>query len=274
MLQYLRLESRVVLLFAASGLAAGSALGQITPVSYWSLGEESGSVAADAISGLDGAHHWGYALNQDGARSMDGAVRYNVNDRVGVTIVEHSDLLLLDEGTLAFSMFNADSITYEGLISKDARGFGEAGHMSAWTWEKTQGLHIGLADSERYHVVRTGALQANRWYDVVFSWGGGGMHLYMDGALVDTNDFAGGLSSHEPLVFGASTRWSNVGVANPYCDFYSGLLDEIAIYNQALNPTQVQDSLKILRTVPLPAASGLACAGAVTVFGTLRRRRL
>jgi Concanavalin A-like lectin/glucanases superfamily len=262
-----------MLLLAANGLTAGGTLGQITPVAYWSLGEESGSVAADAISGLDGAHHWGYAVNQDGAQAADGAVRYEVGGRVGLTTVQHSDLLLLNEGTLAFSMFSTDSIDYEGLISKDARGYEEAGHMSAWTSNVTQGLHIGLADTQRYHVVRTGALQADRWYDVVLSWGAGGMHLYLDGALVDTDAFAGGLASHEPLVFGASTRWSNVGVADPYCDFYSGLLDEIAIYNQALNPTQVQNSLRILRTVPLPAASGLAFAGAVTVFGTLRRRQ-
>lgn len=255
------------------GMAAGGAYAQITPVSYWSLGERTGDVAVDAISGLDGVHQWGYAINQSGSQPADGAVRYDVGGRVGLTVVPHSELLLLEEGTLAFSMYSLDSIDYEGLVSKDARGYGEAGHLSAWTWNATQALHIGLADTQQYHVVRSGSLKANRWYDVVFSWGAGGMHLYVDGALVDSDDFTGGLLNHEPLCFGASTRWSEVGVADPYCDFYSGLLDEIAIFNEALNPTQIQDSFNVLRAVPLPTATGLAFAGALTAFGVLRRRR-
>jgi hypothetical protein len=52
---------------------------------------------------------------------------------------------------------------------------------------------------------------------------------------------------------------------------YSGLLDEIVLYNRALSPAEV-GQLAGVAAVPEPAASGAAICLALGAFGLLIRR--
>lgn len=255
---------------------AGSAGAQIVPLSYWNLDETRGIVAHDMISGNRGIHYRGVNVGETGSLpGADHSVGYYQDGRPGFTVVQPSDSFLLSEGTLTFSMFNTGTIGQEGLISKDARGYGNGGHFSAWTSANTQGIHLGLADESRYHVVHTDAIQSDRWYNIIFSWGSSGMKLYLDGDLVDEDTYTGGMeNNYEPLVFGASERWSRSGWPYPLTDLFSGKLDEIAIFDTALTPQEVNGSLAALRGVPLPGTTGLAMLGLGTFSIRSRRRRI
>ena len=64
-----------------------------------------------------------------------------------------------------------------------------------------------------YTIESTTALTPGEWHQVVFTFGSGGMQLYVDGKLEATNTYTGGLSTSsggsgnaEPIAIGASTQ--------------------------------------------------------------------
>ena len=66
---------------------------------------------------------------------------------------------------------------------------------------------------------------------VVFTFGAGGMRLFVNGELVDQNDFTGGLTDNGvPLSIGASSEGG---------DRLTGTVDEFAVYDQALGGNNV-----------------------------------
>ncbi|MDX1541230.1 MAG: LamG-like jellyroll fold domain-containing protein, partial [Geminicoccaceae bacterium] len=66
---------------------------------------------------------------------------------------------------------------------------------------------------------------------VVFTFGAGGMRLFVNGQLVDQNDFTGGLTDNGvPLSIGASSEGG---------DRLTGTIDEFAVYDRALGGNKV-----------------------------------
>jgi hypothetical protein len=79
---------------------------------------------------------------------------------------------------------------------------------------------------------------------VTFSFGAGGMALYLDGVLADDDAFAGGLlGNREPVVIGASSERNrdesgDLGAIRTSNGF-RGSIDEVAILDAALDASQV-----------------------------------
>lgn len=68
------------------------------------------------------------------------------------------------------------------------------------------------------------------------TFGSGGLELYLDGALVASNSYTGGLiGNEEPLVIGARSWKSNAGLADNLEGFFQGTIDELAIFDVALD---------------------------------------
>ena len=80
------------------------------------------------------------------------------------------------------------------------------------------------------------------WHQIVGTYNGRGTRLYIDGELVDTTTHGTeepiryGLSVHNRLLFG---RFNGSG---PGCDlFYTGQLDNVRVYRNPLNASDVRD---------------------------------
>lgn len=208
----------------------------LDPIAYWRLGERSGTTAVDETGRHPGTYRNGVAIGAAGVESGNSAAAFD--GRNDYLEVPHSSAFLLDSGTLQL-WFNTDSAGQtQTLFSKDADRFGTGGHLSGWLEDGE--VIIRLQSEGESHTIRAGAIQAGEWTHLAFSWGEGGMALYLDGVLVGTDRYTGGLAGNqEPLVFGASQRRSSEKTADNLEDFFDGRIDEISLHDEALTASEI-----------------------------------
>ena len=94
----------------------------------------------------------------------------------------------------------------------------------------------------------TSELAPDTWYHVAFTFGSGGMKLFLDGVEVDTDSYTGGLSTtsggsgnFEPIVLGASQMASGNLVASNLNSFFAGRIGHLKIVDHALTAGEIDD---------------------------------
>ncbi|MDJ0851268.1 MAG: DUF2341 domain-containing protein, partial [Myxococcota bacterium] len=226
--------------------AHGALVSSLSPLSHWRLGESAGPAAADLGSAANDGTYQGVTLGQPGALNGDAdtAARFD-----GAEYVEfaHSADYMIDEGALQF-WFNADSTgSNQSLFSKDALGNTDGGHFSI-TYRADGSLEWRLQSASADYFATSAPVSAGAWHHVVASFGPSGMELYVDGVLAGSDAYTGGLGTSsggsgnaEPFVIGASTQTSGSGVVTPVADFFTGWMDEVAIFGSQLTAEQAQD---------------------------------
>ena len=121
-----------------------------------------------------------YALN--GNREFNGS-------QSAVISVDHRRAFETDQGTIAFS-FNADNVTrHQGLVSKDANGFVDGGGNHMTILINNGELRAWFEDGDSSVRLSVGGLKANREYDVVATFDHDTVKLFLDGKLVDLEQF-------------------------------------------------------------------------------------
>jgi hypothetical protein len=213
--------------------------------SRWPLDETIGVTAADVDAGNDGTYVNGVQLNQTSACLNTGnAVHFDgIDDYVEVP---HSPDYLADEGTVAM-WINIDAIGLEQMLfSKDHLNFGTGGHLTL-SVQPGGDLQTRLQSTTASMYVNSAPVIAGTWIHLAFTWGPGGMAMYVDGAAPITNPYTGGLGAtsggagnSEPIAFGASTVVSGVGVVTPLQDYFAGFMDDVRFYNRALAQPEIQ----------------------------------
>lgn len=243
----------------------------LNPLAYWRLGEAGGTTAVDAANAYDGVYH-NVRLGQSGA--IEGNPDTSMCNYPGYMEVPHADAFLLDNGSFAFWFQDINSIHNTGLFSKDSSGYDTGGHVTALT--KSNGsVQVRLQSTTDSHWVGTDPfIELDQWYHLAFTFGSNGMKLYLDGDLVDSNSYTGGLGStsggvgnFEPIVLGANSWRSGNLSATPLSGFFSGRLDEFVIFDYQLSEEQVE---VVSSQVPEPTSLALVGFAAIA---TLRRRR-
>ncbi|NQU59288.1 MAG: hypothetical protein HQ513_18820, partial [Rhodospirillales bacterium] len=206
------------------------------PVAYFRMNEADDGTVVDATGNNNGEYHRGAESKDDkegigaGAGDFDGR-----NDHIEVP---HSSDMELSSGSITV-WFNSDDVDEkQGLFSKDSSGYDDGGHLTAFVDDGT--VKIRLQSSEDSYWVDGGNLSDNDWSSVTFNWGEGGMELYVDGQLVDTNSYTGGIENNsEPLVIGANSWSSDDGEADHLKDYFDGQIDEFSIMSQPLTADEV-----------------------------------
>jgi len=225
-----------------------AAVQALNPPSFWRLGESSGTTAGDSGSSANDGTFNGVTLGETGALDGDSdtAARFGGDNHVEIP---HSDDYLLDNGTVQL-WFKADNLnSKQALFSKDHTNLGTGGHLTMWATDNgTVQVRLQDAVSGDNFVESGSVLNAGQWHHVVFTFGARGMELYVDGQLQDTNGYTGGTSAtsggagnFEPIALGASTVVSDQGTANNLTDFFSGVMDEVALFGGQLSAQEIAD---------------------------------
>ena len=209
------------------------------PVAHWRLGEDSGTGAADQTGSHSGTYSNGVGIGSASgpfsgisstAASFDGS-----NDFVEIP---HSSDFALSEGTIQL-WFNVDNTSNQHTL------------VSMESSDDDNGLNLRVKDNylefnfkgggnDHFLYSNSGSISAGQWHNVALTWGSGGLQLYLDGNLVDTDSYTGGLSDvGEPITIGASQKSSDNGQANNLEDFFDGEIAEVAVFDSALSETQI-----------------------------------
>ena len=220
----------------------------LSPLSYWRLGEPSGSTAVDAGSSGNNGTYNGATLGQTGALTGDADTAVRFNGSTDYLEIAHDASYLLDNGSLQL-WFNIDSLGSEqALFSKDSTGFDTGGHLTMRVLASGQ-LEVRLQSaSTSFTVTSSSAVTAATWHHAAFTFGSGGMALYLDGQVVDTHSYTGGLGTtsggsgnFEPIAIGADTGSSGNLVVTPLTQFFAGSIDEVAIFGSQLSADDIHD---------------------------------
>jgi hypothetical protein len=215
------------------------------PVSYWRLGETNGTVAHDFIGGNDGVYNDvtlglpGYSVIDSDPAAGFGAVNVYVGDisGTGVNFSGHTNFSIeawvkgpagqVDEstiiakgagssGTLAAEQFSMD------VVSGNYRIFTRGGNNSVYEADAAVG-----PDGNWQHVVGV--------YDDANST----ISIYVNGqpsGSPGTTRPIGLRASSDPVSIGSK----HLGNDPNYDGFFTGTIDEVAVYNYALTADQIQ----------------------------------
>ncbi len=201
----------------------------------------------DSARGNDGTYTVGGTLGQGGAIASSGtSVRFDGSDDYAV--IPHHDDYLLDAGSLSLWFRTEDKFKNQSIFSKDHLNLGTGGHLTVII-EAGQVKTRLQSTSETWPLTAAAAIESNTWHHMVFTWGPNKMRLYLDGTEIGdpynyiggTGATSGGAGNFEPIVLGADARHSSVGLPTPVSDFFKGRIDDVRIYDQALDLNQVQN---------------------------------
>ncbi|MFE1859107.1 LamG domain-containing protein [Streptomyces anandii] len=205
---------------------------------YWRYGEASGAYAADSAKDDSGVH-WNAPTQgvTDAAAHSGSAASYTGSKKQWTyTDQPHS-------APSAFSLelwFKTTSTNGGKLI-----GFGNKVQLTSTRYDK----HVYMTNNGRLvfgvysggvrTVTTTQSYNDGKWHHVVATQSSAGMKLYVDGTLRTSNLLVTGNESGTGYwrVGGdtLSTSWSNA----PTSPYFTGLIDEVAVYGKALSASQV-----------------------------------
>jgi len=201
---------------------------------YWRLGETNGAVALDIIGGATGTISGGVTLNQPGALSdgttamsfnaVDGKISTAANVSIGpVFSVEFWErTTVLNKGICGVRFPNATQDTY---------AFAVVGNTSLQCFV----TYANALSPNSSNVASIVSPVANgQWHHIVWTFPGGTViNVYVDGVAfpVDT-------PLNRALV-GSTLMPFDIGTSTALGLFWSGSLDEVAIYPRALTAAEI-----------------------------------
>ncbi|HEY6058300.1 MAG TPA: LamG-like jellyroll fold domain-containing protein, partial [Candidatus Limnocylindrales bacterium] len=224
------LRSQDVRTLATGGATYRSVVLADNPISYWRLGETSGTVATDERGLNPGSYGTGATLGSPGALSGDANTAVDVAGLSGQrpVVVPHTSTLDIGNGPFSIEAW-ARRDTTGTLDTILDYGYGATGGGPALEYV---GDRIGLWRNGAGNIVQeTGTTTDGAWHHIVATWNGTTALLYKDGALVSGPTTSRILSNQTgPLLIGANL---DAG------EEFDGKLDEVAIYSTVLSPSQV-----------------------------------
>jgi hypothetical protein len=238
-------------------------------VAAYSFDEGSGAVAADAsghaLNGtIDGAT-WSAAGKFGGALSFDG-------DHDLVTVPDADQLDLTTGMTLEAWVRPAALSGYRTIILKEVPGelsyslYASGDTNSPNAWARIAGHSYGQYGSA--------PLTLGEWTHVAATYDGAGLVVYVNGTAVASRAITGPLdTSANPLRIGGNAIWG---------EYFSGLIDEVRIYNTALTEADIRGDMNRRIGItpagetPPPSVAAVESTSAVSVptpsTSPLRRR--
>jgi RHS repeat-associated protein len=230
------------------------AFGDYCPfVSYWELNEGSGTTAGDSVGAHNGTIHgaaWtagtvGEALSFDGVDDYVKAVNSeNLNFANIITVEAWARLDATDFTKWYTVVCNFESSGWGIEISPD---------YDKWEWL----LHINGS----YRTVRSDAVVIpGEWYHIVGIYDGSEVSLFINGVKQTATISVTGSIKESPV---AVTIGANPEAGGSFIRNFKGVIDEVAVYNTALSPEEIQQHYQngLAGHGYLGEGSGYACNG-------------
>jgi DNA-binding beta-propeller fold protein YncE len=227
-------------------------------VGYWRLGESSGTVACDFTANHDnGTYLGGVTLGTPGAISGDPDTALTLNGTTGQVSVPS-----------ASSLNVGDNFTIEAWVKRGASKTG-SNEVIASKQEGSWALMFNEADQltlrrSTYGNIATANVattDTTGWHYAVATKNGSSIHLYLDGTDV-TGTIANQTMTNntEPLAIGQSSGSANL----------KGSIDEVALYNTALTPTQITQHYEADKQMASPMPGELTALSPATIAAQSR----
>ena len=240
------------------GIMGPSVLADI--VSNWAFDEDTGSTAYDSAGGNNG--------NIVGATWTNGkigkALSFNGSDNY-VSVANNS--------SLAFTQTSGFTIAYwakpAGTLGDILGNLNSSTHYNAFGYETQWDIYgrffFSVESSQKSYstiVTPNGSAPAGSWYFVAAVYDNRDMKIYLNGLLAGSGTFTGNAYNGGPdegVTIGARSYDSTIEAT------YSGIIDEVRIYNNALSAGDIQN----LYNVPEPGTIALLGLGIMA----LRRKQ-
>lgn len=213
------------------------------PINYWRLDETSGADAEDIIDGLDGIISGGITLNQPGAvNDNNPSMLFDGNDGT----IDMSPTVIAGPFTLE-CWFKFPSITDFAMpVSFSAPGDNDNWCQIYFTTDPpevtTPGTYltidyaIGISTNNGYEYIDFTDFDVNTWYHVVIIFSFGELKAYINGVEYP---FATQDPPFDFVPFTSMTQEFHIGSDDGEGFFWNGNVDEVAIYDYALEAEQV-----------------------------------
>jgi PKD repeat protein len=235
---------------------------------HWPLGETAGSLGYDMTGQLDQRVNSGVAKSQAGAVFNDGNGAYSFNGTSNGYL--STTVPVAAPQTFSLEAWFQTTSAKGGKIA----GFGNASSGSSSTADR----HVFMDTTGKVHlavrtpagatatVSTTRALNDGQWHHVTGTMSHRGLSLYVDGALVGTRTDVTRAAQYngywrvggDTVPVGAGANW------------FTGRVDEVAVYPVALSAEQVAGHVTAGRTGKAPnlrpAASFTATSSALTAY--------
>jgi len=203
-------------------------------IAYWRLDETEGSIARDSASGHDGMLH-GEPLWLPNGGMVNGALQFDgIDDYVSTPYI-----ISPANGDFSVSAWINGGAPGNVLISQ-LDGIGGSGETWLGTEPVSGKLMTGLVAPPvgRFvpkPLVSESVVTDGQWHNVGFVWDGTHRSLYVDGIEVAKDATA--QAALKPATGGL---YIGAGKNLEAGTFFSGLIDEIRIYDKALMPEQIE----------------------------------
>lgn len=209
----------------------GAEVYQDDPDIFWRLDDRSGDTAKDSgPAGTDGRYNGNVtkevsgalANNQNAAATFDGGI-------------VSSETQVSDPRTYSLeAWFSTESISGGKLIGFGDQRTGLSGNYDRHIYMQDDGrLVFGTYTGQTNTITTTKAYNDGQFHQVAATQSSDGMKLYVDGELVGTDPQTGAQAYNGYWRIGGDTTW---GSSSPY---FSGTLDEVAVYPTALTADDV-----------------------------------
>ncbi|MGF1455445.1 MAG: LamG-like jellyroll fold domain-containing protein [Alphaproteobacteria bacterium] len=206
------------------------------PVSYWPSTDDAGDVLTDVVGGFNGVLD-GAVFTDEGPVGA-GLEFDGVDDFV---TVDHTGAFELESG--AISVWFKSDVPFgetQAVVAKDAAFFGEGGHFNLQV-NADNSVSVRLQSTDESFEVTGGHATAGAFNHAVVNFGADtGLQLFVNGALIGSDAFAGGLTGNmEDFIFGASNKGVGFTPESGLIDFFDGVIDEFALFDSALSEGEV-----------------------------------
>jgi hypothetical protein len=204
-------------------------------VAAWGFDDASGMNATDAT----GNGHTGVLYNAAWSANgkFGGALSFNDVDS-WVTVEDAPDLHLTSGMTLEAWVLPTAINGFETVVLKERPG-GLSYALYANNAESGPGVPTGWVQTQADYdlgAMGTSIVPLNAWTNLATTYDGQAVRLYVNGALVQTVEVFGDMhNSGEALRMGGNGVWG---------EFFSGLIDEVRIYNRPLSTEEIHADMQ------------------------------
>ncbi len=217
------------------------------PIAYWRLNETNGSVAIDSWGGHDGQYF----------NTTLGLPGYNTNDTdtaAGFGAISATDSYAGNITGIDFATFLSAAFSVEAWVNGGAQangagivtyGYGSGGEQFNLDTGNGGKFRFVARDANNVaHNANSAIAPNNSWQHLVgvCDEPNGLIHLYVNGVEAANTTISGGIQlGTSPLSIGARQP----GINSTYTLNFVGTIDEVSIYNYALNAVQVLNHYQI-----------------------------